>query len=236
MLRFDLSSQRLWLPLALILQILLGAGMSVIYGFYIPRLPVAAVQYLVSGAPTVALVPIGLVLLPGLVTQQRTAGTFDFIWSLPIPRSASVASTLTVATFTALPGLLVSLLLSTWRYDVRLDVSWSVVPAILLTALMSSSVGLGLAHLVRDPLVVNLITNILVFVVLLFSPISFPLSQLPGWLADVHRVLPLYHMGVVVRAGLTHGLVTQVGTSYVVLAGWTLVGWSITARVVGRRG
>ncbi len=236
MLRFDLSSQRLWLPMAVIMQILLGAGMAVIYGFYIPNLPRPAALYLVSGAPTVALIPIGLVLLPALISEQKTAGTFDFVWSLPIPRAAGIASTLTVATLTAIPGLLVTLGLASWRYGIQLDVSASVVPAVLLTALMSSSVGLGLAHLIRNPLVINLITNILIFVVLLFSPISFPLSQLPGWLSDVHQVLPLYHMGIVVRAGLTDGLVHHVGTSYAVLLAWTLAGWLLTARVVTRRG
>jgi ABC-2 type transport system permease protein len=236
MLRFDLSSQRTWLPLALIMQVLLGAGMAVIYGFYVPHLPPRSALYLLTGAPTAALIPVGMVLLPGLVTQQRTAGTFDFLWSLPIPRSAGMGSTLTVATLTALPGLAVSLALAGWRYGITLDLSPSLVPAVLLTALMSSSVGLGLAHSIGNPMVVNLITNVLVFVVLLFSPISFPLSQLPGWLAAAHQVLPLYHMGVVVRAGLTDGLVHHVGTSYAVLIAWTVAGWLATARVVARRG
>ncbi|HET9654557.1 MAG TPA: ABC transporter permease [Kineosporiaceae bacterium] len=235
MLRFDLSSQRVWLPMSVILQVLLGSGTAVIYGFYIPHLPARAVQFLVTGAPTAALIPVGLVMLPGLISQQRTAGTFDFVWSLPIPRSAGVASTLTVATLSALPGLVITLVLAGWRYGIELAVSPSVVPAVLLTALMSSSVGLAMAHLIGNPLVVNLITNVLVFVVLLFSPISFPLSQLPDWLADAHQVLPLYHMAVVVRAGLSDGLVHDVGTSYLVLLGWTVASWLGTSWVVTRR-
>jgi ABC-type polysaccharide/polyol phosphate export permease len=96
--------------------------------------------------------------------------------------------------------------------------------AFLLAALMAASVGLGMAHAIRTPVATNLITNMLEFVVLLFSPVSFPLSQFPTWLADVHQVLPFYHMAVVIRASLSNGLVTNVGTSYFVLVGWTLMG------------
>lgn len=41
-------------------------------------------------------------------------------------------------------------------------------------------------------------------------------------------------MAVVIRASLSSGLVTDVGTSYLVLAAWTLMGWLAAAWVVGR--
>lgn len=235
-LRFDLSNQRAWLPMAVALQVLLGAGMAMIYGFYVPHLPKGALLYLVTGAPTLSLIPVGLVLLPTLVGIQKTAGTFDFLWSLPIPRPVGVASTLTIGSLIAIPGIITTLALAAWRYDVQLAVSWTVVPAFLLSSLMCVSVGLGLAHAIKNPVVTGLITNVLIFVVLLFSPISFPKSQFPTWLADVHEVLPLYHMANVIRASLSNGLVTDVWVSYAVLAAWTLAGWVVTAWVVGRRG
>jgi ABC-2 type transport system permease protein len=236
MLRFDLSSQRTWLPFAVAMQILMGAGMALIYGFYAPHLSRTAVLYLVTGAPALALIPLGMVFVPSLIGQQRTAGTFDFLWSLPVPRAAGIASTLTIATLLAVPGIVATLLLAVWWYGVDLSVSPMIVPAVALTAVMAASVGLGLAHLIGNPVVTNLITNILIFVVLLYSPIAFPRSQFPTWLANVHEVLPLYHMGVVIRAGLTKGLVTDVMTSYLVLGAWTLAGCLVAAWVVGRRG
>jgi ABC-2 type transport system permease protein len=51
----------------------------------------------------------------------------------------------------------------------------------------------------------------------------------------VHQVLPFYAMAQVVRAGLTTGIVTDVAHWYVVLIAWTLLGWALTAWVVGRR-
>jgi len=235
MLRFDLSSQRQWLPFGVIMQVLLGAGMAIIYGFYAPHLPRAGLLYLVTGAPAVALIPFGMLAVPMLVTQARVAGTFDFVWSLPVPRSAQMASTLTVCSLIAVPGIVLTLVLAAWRYGVPLSISPMVVPAFLLTALMAASVGLAMAHLIGNPMIVNLITNILVFVVLLYSPISFPLSQFPAWLGDIHQGLPLYHMGVVIRSSLTTGLVSNVGTSYLVLGAWTVAALLGVSWVVGRR-
>ena len=78
-------------------------------------------------------------------------------------------------------------------------------------------------------------TNLVIFVVLMFSPIAFPIENFPGWLAAAHRVLPFWHMANVVRASLTQGLVTGVWASYLVLAAWTLGAWMLAAWAVGRR-
>lgn len=88
---------------------------------------------------------------------------------------------------------------------------------------------------IRNPLLINLITNALIFVVLLFSPIVFPPSHFPAWLLTIDRALPFYNMAEVIRAGLCYGLVTDLTRSYLILLGWTVAGWSMTAWVVGRR-
>jgi ABC-2 type transport system permease protein len=110
------------------------------------------------------------------------------------------------------------------------------VPAVVLTSLMTASVGTGLAHGIKSPTVTNLITNTIVFVVLLFSPIAFPKSRFPTWLANAHEFLPFYHIGVVVRAGLSSGLVSDVWQSFLALMAWTCAGWAVTALIIGRRG
>jgi ABC-2 type transport system permease protein len=86
------------------------------------------------------------------------------------------------------------------------------------------------------PRVTNLIGNVLIFFVLLFSPIIVPISQFPDWLAAIHRVLPFHYMAVVIRDGLTTGLVTDVAQAYLVLSAWTLGSWLLAARAIGRRG
>lgn len=235
MLRFDVRGLGQWLYAAIIIQILMGAGSAIMYGFYLGDVPDIVALYVASGVPALSLIPIGFVMVPNLVGQQRIAGTYDFIWSLPVPRLAAAASTFTVFTLLAIPGFVVSAAVGAWYFAVDLDVSWLVIPALLLTSLMSTSVGFGMGHAVKNPIVINFIGNMVIFFVLLFSPIIVPISQFPGWLAAIQRVLPFHHMAVVIRDGLTSGLVTDVGRSYLVLAAWTIAGWSATAWVIGRR-
>jgi ABC-2 type transport system permease protein len=153
-----------------------------------------------------------------------------------MPRSAIAIAQVGMFTVLSLPGTILALLAAVWRYGVTLDVSLLIVPAILLVALMTTSVGFGLGHGVTDPRIMNLIANLLVFFILLFSPIVWPADMLPTWLLRIHEVLPFYPMATVIRDALSDGLTTGVLRSYLVLGLWTAAGWSVAAWVVGRLG
>ena len=108
-------------------------------------------------------------------------------------------------------------------------------PAVLLSALMAVSVGIGMAMVITNPMITNLISNALIFVVMLFTPIVYPASNLPTWLMRVHEVLPFHHMTVVIRAGLTEDLVSGTTTSFLVLGAWAVAGTVVTTWVIRRR-
>jgi ABC-2 type transport system permease protein len=179
-LRFDVAQARQWAGMMVSVQVMLGAGMAEVYGFFYPHVTPAAALYIATGTPALALIPLGFSMIPNTVCQQKLSGTFEFIWSLPGPRSAQGASTFLLYTVLALPGMVLALIVSALRYGIHLSVSPEIVPAALLCSLMAISVGFGMAVAIPRPLITNLITNALTFVVLLFSPIVFPLSQLPG--------------------------------------------------------
>jgi ABC-2 type transport system permease protein len=235
MLRFEYGRVRQWVPMMVLIQTMMGAGMALMYGFFYPHITPERALYITTGAPTLALIPLGFVMLPGSVASEKAEGTFDYIWSLPAPRSAQATATFLLYSLIGLPGTALALLVAAWRYGAHLAFSPVLAPAALLCALVAIALGYGMALAISNPLVMNVIVNALVFVVLLFSPVVYPASQLPGWLYWVHRVLPFYNMAVVIRAGLTSGLVTNVTTSFLVLVGWTLAGCAATAWVVGHR-
>jgi ABC-2 type transport system permease protein len=84
-------------------------------------------------------------------------------------------------------------------------------------------------------MITQLITTLISFVILGFAPINFPSENLPEWLANLNLFLPFTHMAVVMRAGLSEGLVTGVGMSYLVLGAYTVASVAVAAWVVGRR-
>jgi ABC-2 type transport system permease protein len=235
MTRFEMGRARQWAALMVLIQILMGAGMALMYGFFYPQITHETALYITTGTPALALIPIGFFLVPTSVGQERLAGTFDFTWSLPVPRSAQAVATFLLFTVLSLPGAVLALAVASWRYGVRLEISPLIVPGVLLSALMAISVGFGMALAISNPLLINLITNALLFIVLLFSPIVFPPSHFPEWLLTVHQALPFYNMAEVIRAGLSVGLVTDLTRSYLILLAWTIAGWAMTAWVVGRR-
>jgi len=236
MLRFELLSLRDFLPPALVIQLLMGCGMAVMYGFYFGDLPAAAKTFLVSGIPALALFPIGFVMVPVVITDQRWEETYDYIWSLPVPRSAAAGATFTIFTALALPGTAVALVVSAAAYGVELHPSLQLIPALLLSSAMATAVGYAMGHGIKRPETTNLFTNLIIFLVLMFSPIVVPIEIFPGWLAGLHHLLPFWHMANMIRAGLTDGLVDGVGWSYLVAGLWTVASIAIAARVIARRG
>lgn len=235
MIRFEIGNLRIYLMLAAVVQLLMGAGMAYMYGFYLGDLPPTGRAFLVSGIPALAIIPIGFLMVPITIVTHKIQGTYDFVLSLPTPRAAAAAASFTVFTALALPGSAIALWIAAAKYGVALTLSWTIVPGVILASLMATSVGFGFAHAIPEPRVTNLLTNLLVFLVLLFSPIVVPIAQFPAWWADVHRVLPFYHMAVVIRGGLTEGLADSLGTSYAILAAWTIASWIVAGWAVGRR-
>lgn len=236
MLRFEITNLRLLLLITLVVQTLVGAGMGIMYGFFLGDLSPASRVFLVSGIPALALFPLGFVLVPSVIADHRFADTYDYIWSLPVPRLASAAATFTVFAGLSLPGVIVAVGLSCQVYGVTLTPGPMIVPAAALTAAMATSVGYALGHSVRNPRMINPLTNLLVFLVLMFSPIVVPIDQFPDWLGALHQVLPFWHMANVLRDGLTSALVDHVARSYAVLTAWLIAAWTVTTWVVSRRG
>lgn len=235
MVEWDTRSLRLILPMAIVLQIMLGAGLAVGFGFLIGDIDAAQAAFLATGVTVISMLTVGVVLVPQIIAQSKHEGTYDYMWSLPVQRTASVAASLTVNTLIALPGAVVALLVASWRYDLAFTVNPLVIPAALLTLATMASIGYALAHAIPNPMITGLVTNILMFVILLYSPINFPPERLPAWLAALHQGLPFQHAANVMRAGLTDGLATHVAQSFAILSGWAGASWILTAWVVGRR-
>jgi ABC-2 type transport system permease protein len=236
MLRFETKSLRRYLTIGLVIQVLMGAGMALMYGYYFGDLTPVQQTFIVTGIPVLAMVPVGFAMVPASVMDHKIRNTYDYVWSLPVPRAASAAATFTVFTALALPGTAVAILIATMIYDIDLQISWLAVPAILLTSAMATSVGYALGHVIPEPRITNLITNMVIFLVLLFSPIVVPIEQFPEWWASVQRVLPFWHMSVVIRDALTDGLLTEsVAFSYLVLTLWAVLAWLAAGWVVARR-
>src|SRR4051812_20094865 len=172
LLRWSAVRLRHLLPLMLVIQICLSAGIIVGFGFLLPGIDPATALYLSTGAPTLGLITIGMVLAPQLVANAKTEGTFAYNQTLPVPRTAVLGADVTTWLVVATPGLLLGLLVAVLRFDLTLRVSWLVVPAMLLVALTATTVGFAIAYAATPP-VTTMVSQLIIFLALMFSPINF---------------------------------------------------------------
>lgn len=236
LIRWHLASLRMWMMLLTVVQVMAGAGFVLGIALFFDRIPASAALFVSTGVPVINLVTVGLILGPQLVAQQRMQQSYEFVRALPVPQTAAAAAWYTICLATGIPAVVVSLLIAEARYGIALAVTPAIVPAVLLTAFTGTMLGYGLGHAVPNPMVTQLVTQLLVFAVFGFCPILYPAAQLPAWLATLNWWFPFGHMAVIVRAGLTAGVVTGVASSYLIVAAWGAVGVAASAWALGRRG
>jgi ABC-2 type transport system permease protein len=234
MLKWVFLSNRTWLSLNLAVQI--GIAFGFVYGmsYFYPVITPDIAKYLTTGAPTIILLTVGLVLVPQITAGARTEGTFDYIWSLPVPRMAHIAADVTNMFGTTLPGIILAVVLGAIRFDFSLDISPLIIPAVILISLSGSFVGYSMAFAVPKPMMVNVLTQIIIFIVMMFSPVMYPVSQLPGWLQAIHKVLPIQYMADLTRGTLTD-LNVNLGLAFAVVGAWFIAGFVITFLLIRRR-
>lgn len=223
------------MPLIVVVQALLAAGIVIGFGLLIPNIDTTTATFLALGAPTVLILTIGLVIVPQGVARTRLDGTFTYMRSLPVARPLHFLADLTVWVAVCVPSVGVAVLVGWLRYDLQLSFDWPLlIVAALLVAITATAVGYAIAVLLK-PLIAQLASQALVFFVLLFSPVTFPASQLPDWFRTLHDVLPIRPGADLLRAGLASELYEASGRDLIVLLCWCVVGVAISLRALVRR-
>lgn len=235
MLRWVLTQHRFLFGVVLGAQVLMGVGAAIMYRFYIGEVDGTFAAYLVSGIPALSIIPVGFVMVPILVIQEKARGTHEYTWSLPVARLAPVAATFTVFAAISIPVAAVATWVAAGRFGVDLSLSAAALPVAVLVSLMGTSVGYGMAMAIPEPRITNLLVNVIVFLVLMFSPIVVPIERFPDWAEAAHRVLPFFHMANAIRSSVVEGLGSGTAESLAVMGTWLVLGWGAVAWVVGRR-
>lgn len=235
MMRWSLASIGAMLPLIVVIQAMLAAGIVIGFGFLIPDIGPDTALFLATGAPTILLLTIGLVIVPQGVSRARASGALDYQRALPVARPLFLLVDLVVWSLVALPGVAIGLLVAWLRYDLSFSFDWPVlILASLLTATMATAVGYAIA-VSLPAMMAQLVSQVLVFFVLLFSPITFPVEQLPGWFRGLHSVLPVQSAAELLRAGVASEVFAADGRDLLVLTLWTALGLVVTLRALVRR-
>ena len=82
--------------------------------------------------------------------------------------------------------------------------------------------------------IVSLMTQIMMIVGLLFSPIIYSAEKLPSWMALIYNILPFVPASNIIRSTLFHLHDVHI-QDYVVVMGWGTIAFITTMFVLTRR-
>lgn len=232
--RWRVLALRMELPQLVFAQVVFATGMAIGMGFLIPDVDAETGAYLATGAFLINLLMIAIAIVPSVMAEARMSGALDYMWALPFPRLAYIAAEIAVWSAAALPGMVVSLVITSLRYDFELAISPLVLPVIVLILFSGSTVGTAIGLRAPSPQATNLFSNFVIVALLLFSPVNFPASRLPGWVQGVHEVLPIESMADLVRTTLVDVGDADVVRALVVVGVWCAAGIAFTVRSVSR--
>lgn len=223
-----------YLPYYAILQIIISLGIVIGFTYLIGSSSTEAILFLATGAPTLVLIITGLVLLPQQIATSKTEGYHQFLRTWPVNRGIILVADTLIWLIIAIPGLAISILVAHFMFHPGYDVTWTIVPAFLLTGLTSIGIGYGFSYLLPPQLSMAL-SNVLAFGALMFSPINFPMERLPEWLQNAHEFLPLYSMAEVMRDALATSSFAASAGSYVNLVVWGIFGFCGTVVLLNKK-
>lgn len=233
--RWQILRLRRLLPISIVIQLFSSTGIVIGMGLLYGELPAERVLYLTTGAVTISLIVVGLVMGPQIIAQERMSGSAEFMAALPVPRSATTMGWMVLNLAVTIPGIVAAVAAARWYHGVAVDLTWLIVPGGILVVFGATMVGVAYGNAIPNPRAVGPVSQVVVFLIFGFSPIAYPADQLPDWLASIHRWLPFESMGTAIRAGLAPDLAEDVGRAFVVLGVWTAIGVAIASWSLGRR-
>ncbi|MBY7142532.1 ABC transporter permease [Virgibacillus sp. NKC19-3] len=223
-----------YLPYYMILQMIISLGIVIGFTYLIGNSNTESLLYLATGAPTIVLILTGVVLLPQQIATSKTEGYHQFLRTWPVNRGIILVADTLIWLIVAIPGIVISILVAHFMFHPGYDVTWNLVPALLLTAFTSIGIGYGFSYLL-PPQLSMVLSNVLAFGSLMFAPINFPMERLPAWLQNVHDFLPLYSMAEVMRDALATSTFAASTGNYVNLAVWGIVGFCGTIVLINKK-
>jgi ABC-2 type transport system permease protein len=174
--------------------------------------------------------------LPAAISQEKEVGTLDGMMVAPINRlSIIVGKTLAQTARGLLQGVLI-LILASLLFGVSIQGNIMLVFALLLLGVFSF-VGLGvvLTSFAKDQETAMMVMMTLMFPMMFLSGVFFPVQQMPWYMQDISRALPLTYAADALRKVMVLGAgIPQITTELTVLIAFGVVMIAIAMPVFKR--
>jgi ABC-2 type transport system permease protein len=174
--------------------------------------------------------------LPAAISQEKEVGTLDGMMVAPINRlSIIIGKTLAQTARGLLQGVLI-LVLASLLFGVSIQGSILLVFGLLLLGVFSF-VGLGvvLTSFAKDQETAMMVMMTLMFPMMFLSGVFFPVQQMPWYMQDISKALPLTYAADALRKVMVLGAgVPEIATELTVLIAFGVIMIAIAVPVFKR--
>jgi ABC-2 type transport system permease protein len=174
--------------------------------------------------------------LPAAISQEKEVGTLDGIMVAPINRlSIIVGKTLAQTARGLLQGVII-LVLASILFGVSIQGSILLVFGLLLLGVFSF-VGLGvvLTSFAKDQETAMMVMMTLMFPMMFLSGVFFPIQQMPWYMQDISKALPLTYAADALRKVMVLGAgIPEIATELTVLIAFGVIMIAIAVPVFKR--
>ncbi|MEU2156434.1 ATP-binding cassette domain-containing protein [Streptomyces sp. NPDC019396] len=190
----------------------------------------SSLLYIVSGAAIFSVATEGIATLAQRIGVIKNDGMMVYYASLPISKASFVAAMVLSRLLLIMPGLITPMIAAGLMYDVDFTISPALVLVLPLSCLALSAIGLAIGTLIDSMELIVVITNLLIFVLLLAAPVLIPPDSLPLPLRVLGYLLPPTYAADALRHTLSGDLGAAFTLDIAVLAAMTVFGLAGAAR------
>lgn len=178
---------------------------------------------IVTGATIFSVVNDGLYVMAVRIGQMRQSGMMLYYASLPIRKSAFIIALMLSRLLITIPGMLITLVVGSLIYDLGFSLNIGVVLLLLFLGLMFSSLGMVLGMWLDNVELILVVVNLLLFVLIMATPVFIAPHALPQPLQVFSFALPPTYAAAALRSILSGILDTAFYLNVAVLIGLMLL-------------
>jgi ABC-2 type transport system permease protein len=157
--------------------------------------------------------------LPVAISQEKEIGTMDGMMVAPVNRLSILLGKTLAQTGRGLIQGVIILALAIGIFGVAIQGSWLLVFALLLLGVFSF-VGLGIVitSFTKDQETAQMLMMTLMFPMMFLSGVFFPIQQMPWYMQDISKLLPLTYAADALRKVMVLGAgIPQISTELIIL-------------------
>ncbi|MFQ1020372.1 ABC transporter permease [Tardisphaera saccharovorans] len=160
-----------------------------------PWAPSSEFEYMAPGFVGLTVVMAGMAGLAAAVSRERELGTMDGLMVAPVSRSSIITGKAIAQTVRGLIQAAIIVLLVVAFFGVKIYGNPLLILAVLILGDLGF-VGIGIiaTSIASDQESATMILMMLQFPMIFLSGVLYPIMQLPWWLQDIARAIPLTYM------------------------------------------